>query len=379
MTSEMRNSPQTRTSKLNSYPFWSPRFWYGMRAGDYLGLLYRNRFQIHPVRWPMALILGPATAVNSALSRLQRLFYEQAIQDTEISQPPVFIVGHWRSGTTFMHELLIRDPQFGFPTTYECFAPHHFLVSDWILPKTLWFLLPSRRPQDNMPTGFDRPQEDEFALVSLGAPTTYYRMAFPNRPVPFLNTLNMEGMDAEDLQRFQQSLLRFLKALTLKQKKQLVLKSPPHTGRIRFLTEMFPGAKFIHLVRDPYEVFSSMRRAWQAFDSIQGFQIPHHERLDEFILEAFARMYEGFEKQRPELDEQNICDVRYEDLAEHPVRVVQQVYDRLDLGDFKSVRPQLTEHVASLNNYQPNRHDLSADIKSQIDDRWGPFIKTYGY
>ena len=373
------NSAQAQTTKLNAYPLWSPRFWHGMRAGDYLELLHQNRFQVHPVRWSMALILGPVSVFNSTLFRLQRLFYERKIQETEITQPPVFIVGHWRSGTTFMHELLIRDPCFGFPSTYECFAPYHFLITNWILPKMLRFLLPSRRPQDNMPAGFDRPQEDEFALVSMGAPTTYYRMAFPNRPVPYLETLNMEGLSDRDLQRFQQSLRYFLKSLTLKQKKQLVLKSPPHTGRIQLLAEMFPGAKFIHLVRDPYAVFSSMRRAWQAFDTIQGFQIPHHEQLDEFILEAFVRMYEGFERQRPQLDSQNICDVRYEDLAEHPVQVVQEVYDQLALGDFEPVRPRLTEYVATLKDYQPNRHELSDEIKSQINDRWGPFMKRYDY
>ena len=29
---------------------------------------------------------------------------------SKIDQPPVFIIGHWRSGTTMLHELMIQDP-----------------------------------------------------------------------------------------------------------------------------------------------------------------------------------------------------------------------------------------------------------------------------
>ena len=41
------------------------------------------------------------------------------------------MIGHWRSGTTLLHELLVLDPRHTFPDTYACFAPNHFLVSGW--------------------------------------------------------------------------------------------------------------------------------------------------------------------------------------------------------------------------------------------------------
>ena len=44
--------------------------------------------------------------------------------------------------------------------------------------------MPSRRPMDNMPAGWDRPQEDEFALCMMGQPSPYADIAFPNRPPP---------------------------------------------------------------------------------------------------------------------------------------------------------------------------------------------------
>ena len=51
------------------------------------------------------------------------------------------IIGHWRSGTTMLHELLILDPRHTFPNTYQCFEPLHFLWTEWFVPRTrfrLW-------------------------------------------------------------------------------------------------------------------------------------------------------------------------------------------------------------------------------------------------
>ena len=77
-----------------------------------------------------------------------------------------------------------------------------------------------------------------------------------------------------------------------------MMKSPPHTGRIEELARLFPGAKFIHIVRDPYTIFPSTRRLWVSLDWAQGLQHPHHHDLDEYVFSAFERMYRGFNRQR---------------------------------------------------------------------------------
>src|SRR5690606_29061238 len=119
-------------------------------------------------------------AMNSGLAALDRAIYGRKVAAIEITKPPLFILGHWRSGTTFLHELLIRDPEHTHFNTYQCFTPHHFVLSErWIVPRIGMFI-PERRPMDNMATGWGRPFEDEFALQSLGVPTPYLSMMFPN-------------------------------------------------------------------------------------------------------------------------------------------------------------------------------------------------------
>jgi hypothetical protein len=381
MNKENTSAPAGKDApeEMNAYPFWSPRFWHGMRAGAYFKLMLENGCRVHPLRVPMAVGLIPVTCANSAMRSLQTLFFGRKIAATELTEPPIFIVGHWRSGTTMLHELMIRDERLSFANTYECFVPDHFLISGSITPRLLWFLLPARRPQDNMPAGFDRPQEDEFALISMGAPTPYMRMAFPNHPAPYESTLDMQGISDQELDAFKQAMTWFLKTLTYKKQKRLVLKSPPHTGRIAALAEIFPGAKFIHLVRDPYALYSSTRRLWRAMYETQGFQIARFEDLDEYVFNTFSRMYKGFEDGRESIDPQNICDVRYEELAQNPIGVVESIYDKLQLGDFEVARSNMEAHVATLRDYKPNKHVLDDDLMAQIRDRWSSYFEKYGY
>lgn len=365
----------------NSYPFWALRFWAGMRTRAYFQMLSRNGWRIHPARYAMAAIYAQMAPWNSGLHRLQQLAFGKQIRETKIKHPPIFLIGHWRSGTTHLHELMIRDERFAYPSTYECFVPHHFLVTGSVLPRLFKFMLPRRRPMDNMAAGFERPQEDEFGMVSMGAPTTYYRTAFPNEPTPHMETLNSRDFSPDDRESFRGALTYFLQALTLGKKKRLVLKSPPHTGRVEMLAEWFPGAKFIHISRDPYAIFPSMKHTWMSLDAAQGFQFRNEygDEMDEFIFDCYERMYKDFDEQRAAVAPENWCEVRYEDLAADPIGQVERIYEQLDLAGFDHVRPTLTAYVATLREYKPNKLAMESSLREKIDERWSWYQERFGY
>ena len=370
--------------KFHPYPFWSPRFWHGLRFSEWVLLCVKYRFRIHPLRWPMAFLISLITPLNSLTSALQRLIYGRKIDATVIEQPPVFIIGHWRSGTTYLHELLELDSHFATPDTYQCFAPRHFLLTGWMMRTLGGWLLPRHRPMDNVTAGWTRPQEDEFALLTLAAPTPYERMAFPNEEPPYMEFLDMEGCEKRDLAKFETGLRDFVKAITFATGKRVLLKSPPHTGRIAFLSRLFPGAKFIHIVRDPYALFPSTVRLWKSLDEVQGLQMPlgtpaDEVKREEYVYECLTRMYRGFEKQRPEIDPKNICDLRYEALVQDPVGEIRRVYQELGLDDFAAVQPPLEAYVSKQKDYQPNKHELDAEMKTKIRQRWGEYFEKYGY
>ncbi len=121
--------------------FWIPRFWNGMTVTACFSLLARNRFAVSPICVAMVAINCALSVINSLLWLLQVALFGRKIHRTKLEQDPIFVIGHWRSGTTLLHELLVRDLRHTYPDTYACFAPNHFLVSSWIIKPCLKFLV----------------------------------------------------------------------------------------------------------------------------------------------------------------------------------------------------------------------------------------------
>ena len=379
MAKQVPDQTVTKAGRTNAYPFYAPRLWHGMRFLPFWRILVQNRFRVHPARIPMACGVVGCSLLNSTLGAFQDRFYGKHIQRMRLEQPPIFIIGHWRSGTTHLHELLSLDDRFTSPTTYECLAPEHFLLSGRILPPMLGFLLPAKRPMDDMAVGFDRPQEDELALCAMGAPTPMTRLAFPNHPAPHLDMLDMRA-SAEDIEHWRQTLDRFIKSVALAHPdKRLVLKSPPHTGRIEFLLDMFPGASFIHLSRDPYKVFLSTMRLWKALDEVQGFQIARHANLEEFVFTACERMYRGYAEQKRRIPEGRLVELKYEELIEDPLGNMARVYEQLDLGEFPRARESLVAYLDSHQEYRVSRYQIAPELQARIRQRWSFYFDRFGY
>jgi omega-hydroxy-beta-dihydromenaquinone-9 sulfotransferase len=359
--------------------FWIPRFWDGMCLVGWLRLLVKNRCAVSLNCIGMALIISLVAVINAFLWLIQTLLFGRRIARTKIEHDPIFVIGHWRSGTTLLHELLVGDRRHTYPDTYACFAPNHFLASGWWMKPCLKVLLPSRRPTDNMPAGWDHPQEDEFALCNMGVPSPYLTIAFSNRPPQCQEYVDFRGVDPPALNRWKQAMLWFLKCITLHDPKRIVLKSPPHTGRIRVLLEMFPKAKFVHIVRDPYVIFPSTVNLWKRLYCDEGLQKPTYKGLEEHVFTTFTRMYEAFERDRDLIGPGQFCEVRYEDLVANPVGEMRRVYEELALGDFESARPGVEAYLAGQKGYKTNRYQMPPELRAEIARRWGKFIRKHGY
>jgi hypothetical protein len=315
------------------------------------------------------------------LAGIQNWRFGKRIQRQPIEPAPIFVVGHWRSGTTLLHELLSLDDRFGYPTTIECFLPHHFLVSERLFRPLLRVLMPSKRPMDNMPTGVDLPQEDEFALATMGAPSPYQQIAFPNQPSRFTNLLNMEGVDPKIEAAFAENLTRFLQTLMLKKNKRLILKSPTHTGRVAWLAKRFPGSKFVHIARNPVEVFLSTKRLWRRLHDVQGFQIPNYTdaELSDRVHRDYQAMYQGYLKGRRELEPDQWIEVQFEQLIADAPLVMRQIYETLNLGDSNQLESVVARNMSGRKDYQAADYQFPQETVADVMRRWGQYAVTFGY
>jgi hypothetical protein len=368
-------APQTAVPRKE----WSPHIWQGCDFLGWMALLARNRFAVNWRFWYVAAIATVVSLMHTLLRCIQQAVYGRRVARTSIKEAPIFIIGHWRTGTTFLHELLILDERHTYPSTYECFEPNHFLLTEWLFKRWFWFLMPAHRPMDNMAAGWERPQEDEFALCMMGQPSPYLTIGFPNHGPQHANYLDLEGLSPRALAAWKKTFLGFLRRLTFKDPRRLVLKSPPHTCRIRVLLEMFPDARFVHIMRDPYVVFPSTVKLWKSLYETQGLQKPTFAGLDEYVFETYQRMYERLEEGRRLIAPGRFVELKYEDLVRDPVSQMRAVYEGLQLGGFDQHRPRLEAYLQGVAGYERNRYNLTPALRDEITRRWGPIIRRYGY
>ena len=147
---------------------------------------------------------------------IEALRVARRVKAVSFDPPPVFIVGHWRSGTTFLHNLMSRDPAFCFPTIVDVLRPYDFypgpleLISRWVILR----VLPQTRPMDDVRLDPELPQEEELALASMGAPSFLNCLYFPKRMTKvFAEEVLFAGADDEVTRSWRDALTYYLAKL----------------------------------------------------------------------------------------------------------------------------------------------------------------------
>ncbi len=218
----------------------------GMTAGGWLCLLRENRFRVDPRYLPRALVITAASVMNSLCRPLEirRMAALSPLQPQRLD--PLFILGHWRSGTTLLHNFLAAASRLAAPDLCQVLFPHSFLTAGPLLRRLLHRSLSSNRLIDNMAIDPDLPQEDEFALCVLTGLSPYAAYAFPRNWDTYERYLTFDSVSEADIRRWQEVFRNYVTKLARVHGKQLVLKSPPHTARLRLILEIFPDARFGH-------------------------------------------------------------------------------------------------------------------------------------
>jgi hypothetical protein len=361
-------------------PEWTPRMWQGCSFPAWARLLLRNHFAVSPRYAYMPFVMTNASLINSAFRLLQESWYGSKLDNTPVRHAPLFIVGHWRTGTTLLHELLIQDPQHAFPSYYHCMAPNHFVLTESFLKPFARWMVPSRRPMDAMKAGWDRPQEDEFALCMLGQPSPYLTIAFPNHPPQDQDAYDPERLPPRARAAWKEAFLWFVKRLTYQNPRRMILKSPTHSCRIPTLLELFPDARFVHIVRDPYVVFSSTVNLWKSLYRTHGLQKPTFRGLEELVFNTFTYLYERLEEGKKLIPPGRFFELKYEELVFNPLLQLEKLYDALQMDGFELAKPRFEAFWREQSGYQTNKYKpLDQGLREEITRRWGAVIERYGY
>jgi hypothetical protein len=294
--------------------------------------------------------------------------------------PPLFVLGHWRSGTTHLHYLLGLDDRFACPGLYQVHFPHTFLSAERNLSGLVAFLLPRHRPYDNVRLGLGVPDEDEFAMCVWGLKTSYLSGVFSRRADYYDRFLTFRDAAPRDVEVWKSALRGFFQKLTLKYGRPLIVKSPSHTGRIKLLLEMFPGAKFVHIHRDPYRVFQSFVHTYET--GLPFGRLQRTDRLDwtARLIRQYRELYAAFFEERGLIGEGHFHEIGFEDLERDPVGEMRALYEKLGLPEFAKVESRLRGYLDSQAGYRKNTFgELEPDVRRRIAGEWKRCFEEWGY
>lgn len=316
---------------------------------------------------------------NSVMSLIERAVYSRKIESVQFRQPPVFVIGHWRSGTTLLHNLIAQDPQFNFPNLYECVFPNHFLVSEKINTKLTGWMLPESRPMDNMPARWDVPQEEDIALAILTCLSPYMLCARPDRNDLVRGLWDLSLLSEGELATWKAAYMRFMKKVTLGDPRQLVVKSPANTLRIPILRSLFPDAKFVYIYRNPLDVFHSTIHMRKAMFRENSLGVPHLKGIEDDVYWLQEYTHRTYERDKQSLPPGSLHELRFESLEQDPVGELAQVYEKLGLDGWDHLEAILTPQVPALRRYKKNEFKYSLTAATDCYNRLHALFDHHGY
>ncbi|MGQ9687480.1 MAG: sulfotransferase family protein [Desulfobaccales bacterium] len=351
----------------------------GMNLSTLMRVLLRNRARVYWRHLPRLAYLMVLAGLNSYIACLEKAVDGDDIAAAELVAPPIFILGYWRSGTTHLHNLLSHDPGFTCPTAYQAMFPHHFVYSHpWGLDFFNAFT-PGKRPMDNVAINGFTPHEEEMALAGLCGISPYMRVLFPVSGDGAYSAVDPAKLPPGALEEWQRSLRLFLKKLSFSKGKRIVLKSPPHLGRVAVLLKMFPGAKFIHIVRNPYAVFLSAQKLWRSGLVYSHLQKVDQRQVDDLILSWYTELYALFDRDRGLIPPGCLYELRFEDLERFPRQCLASLYEELGLPDFEAFWSRASEYLGTLKSYKKNIHWLQEEVRAKVNQHWSFNFGRYGY
>ncbi len=277
-------------------------------------------------------------------------------------QPPIFIAGMARSGTTFLHRLLSEDP-------------NHRALPQWLLMRP--FPEPEEKKDQSDPRlekmrrsnrfilpmvpGIDaihysRPETPEECMFAFGL--TFHSLIFGTL-FPVYNYIDWYTRQEDTLQKYKEYswLLQIFQSKD--PAKRFTLKAPIHTGHLHSIIQAFPSAMIIQTHRDPVTCVSSICSLLHTYHLAMSKEIDI-QRMANLILDLNEIMLKrniAFRDKNPGV----VYDVLFNSFVAEPVKTVRNIYDHFDLEWNKKLEKKLNDYVQHNSKEKHGKHRYSAE------------------
>ena len=283
---------------------------------------------------------------------------------------PIFIVGVGRSGSTIFHKMLANHPQLVWLSQFNSKFPKKILLSSIV------------QGARHCPVcgSFVR----RFVLPSEGYP--FWENICPGFRDPHQDLLASDVTPEKKL-----NIKKSLSKLLTQKRSRLLIKI---TGwpRVGFLKEIFPDAKFIHVVRDGRAVVQSLTKVsfWQAWERTGNWRMTwleqelkkNHPKIKPSgatLAAMFWRlMIESMEKATKGLSSKQILQIKYEDLCQDPKKVFSGVLAFSELDHDGTFEKRIDENALRCTN-DKFEQEFTKEQQKMIVEIIGAELKRFGY
>lgn len=284
---------------------------------------------------------------------------------------PIIVLGLPRSGTTLLFNLLAQDPNHRFLRNWEAFISQvpskgrYTEATDPRIRQARWmqrflkYLMPE---VDTVHVFTPEGPEECTPILMQGFATQSFVGGFD---VPEYSRW-LDQADHAPTYRYHR---RVLQALQWKYPGgRWLLKSPDHLAAVRSILEVYPGACFVHIHRNPLNSVSSWASLNLVYRSVYYNSIDMHE-LGRQVLGRLSTDMDRYLADRPSLPSRLFFDVGYQALVSDPIGAVQDIYDYFGLELTLEARSNMESYLANnpknkhgVHRYSPEDFGLSQQV-----------------
>ena len=349
---------------------------------ELIKMLWNNRKHLSIKHLPKIGFVTFMSFIMIPFILMENLLHARKIKNTKIEKPPIFIVGHWRSGTTYLTNILAHDKNLSYFTADKTYTHSTFLVLGNLFKRIYPKVLPKKRPMDNLEMGIEEPTEEVFALANMTRYSIVHMMSFPKRARFYARSAFYDDLTDKQQKRIKSAYSKIIKKLTYYTNKRLIVKSPDNTCRINMLLDLYPDAKFIHIYRNPYKVFNSTIGMYNKLFPIFSFedweQIDKTESED-VVLDIYEKLYKQYLVDKENIPVENLIEIKYEEFIKRPKEYIEMIYKDLQIEDYENVEKDLHKYIDSQKDYQTNPFNKDNLNIKRINKKMRFLFNHYGY
>ncbi len=351
----------------------------GSSLGNYLRVVSGNK--ISPEYYLRFFVSTVLSGILDPFGRVESLINAKTISNTEIDEPPIFIIGFWRSGTTFLHNLLCLDPNAAYVSTYQSVFPNHALVNSFWMKKLAAKVASEERPVDKIRINMDSPQEEEMALGNLQSISFYNFFYFPNQFEKFKKeTLFFDGLSDQQIKVWEKMYRNIIKKSIIRTGGQrFISKNPPNIFRIPQLLNMFPDARFLYIYRNPYRVLSSFILFMDQVIKEVGFQKTDRVNFNKQLFSLFKNALDKYEIDKNIIPKENLLEIKYEDFKKDSISEIETIYSQFKLADFERSADKFSQLIHSQKDQKSGGHFIPEYLSDFIENELSDYMIQHSY